>query len=49
MHCGLIVLWVGIISVLGKECENRCNVRTSESYKPIDAANNALIDLLSTR
>ena len=49
MNCGLIMLWVGRIAVGGKECENRCNVRTISSCKPIDAANNALIYLSSTR
>ena len=43
------MLLVGRIYILGKECENRGNVRTSESCKPIDAANNVLIDLYSTR
>ena len=49
MNFGLIVLWMGIIYVWGKECENRFNVRTSASCNPIDADNNYLIDLSSTR
>ena len=49
MKCGLIVLWVGRIAVRGKNCDNRGNVRTSESCKPIDSDKNALIDLSSTR
>ena len=49
MNCGLIMLWVGRIAVGGKECENRCNVRTISSCKPIDAANNAVIYLSSNR
>ena len=48
MNCSLIVLWVGRIYVWGKKCENRSNVRTSASCKPIDVANNALIYLSST-
>ena len=48
MNCGLIVLWVWILAVRGVKCENMHNVRTSASCKPIDAANNALIDLLLT-
>ena len=49
MNCVLIVLWVGIISVRGKECDNRCNARTSASCKPIDEDKNSLIDLSLTR
>ena len=49
MNCGIIVLWMGRISVLGKDFENRFNVSTSASCNPIDAAKNYLIYLLSTR
>ena len=45
MDYGLVVLWVGSIAVRDKRDEIRGNVRTSESCKPIDAANNDMIDL----
>ena len=45
MNCGLIVLRLGRIAARGKEYYNRCNVRTSASCKPIDTANDVMIDL----
>ena len=49
MNCGVIVLWVGRIAIRGKEYEDKGNVSTSASCKPIDVANNALIDFFLTR
>ena len=48
MDYGLVVLWVGRISVRGKKVECRGNVRAGASRQPIDATNNNLIDLFST-
>ena len=48
MDCGLVVLWVGSISVRGNKVDCRGNVRSSASFQPIDSANNNLIDLSST-
>ena len=48
MDCGLVVLWVGSISVQGKKGECRGNVGLSASCQSIDAANNNLIDLSLT-
>ena len=49
MNCGLIVLWVSIIAVRGKKCDNRGNVMMSVSCNPFFAANNDLIELSLTR
>ena len=49
MKCGLVVLRMWSIAVWGKKCLWRCNVRVSASCKPVDAANNILIDLFLTR
>ena len=48
MDCGLVVLWVGSISVRGNKGDIRGNARISVSCNPIDTVNNAMIDLYST-
>ena len=49
MNCGLILLWVGRISLWGNEFDNMGNVSTIASCKQNDTANNALIYMSSTR
>ena len=43
MNWGVVMLRMWSISVLGKKCEDMCNVRSSAGHKPIDAANSSLM------
>ena len=49
MEYGCVFLCVGVIALFGKKGENGGNGRMSASRKPIDAANNSLIDLSLVR
>ena len=49
MNCGIVMLSMRSIAVQGKKYEGRFNFRDSAGYKPIDAVNNTLIDLILTQ